>query len=214
MQKLMLFAVMLSCQPMPAHYARSVQVQHEESVSITAICIADDGSSFSAFSASGTRISSTQVLTAAHVTHQPAGQVCMWMGTQLGSESGVLLTPEHVDEARDLAVMSSLTGSFGAPDLYTIGPKPELGDTICEVSANPYHIRRCGEVQLNHDTLKGFIDSTMIAEPGNSGSPVYNARGELVGVISAMWTCRNGQMCGSYTASLDDAELQKLLGAP
>jgi len=203
-----------SCQSVtPPQHPRDVREQHYNVVAIDAICMKMDGDTveLSMFTASGVLLSSNEVLTAAHVTVTPPGADCIWNAKAIQGQA-IMIVPSHVDADRDIAIMMPVTGHFDGVQPVTLGAKPELGDTICEVAGSPYHVRRCGEVQMatagNHEA----IDSTMIVEPGNSGSGVYNERGELVGVISQMWHCGNGQICGSNTASIDDAELAKLQG--
>lgn len=208
-------ATCTGCQTAPSVvYPRDINAQHAETVAISALCVSADGHKVSMFQGSGMRLSGTQVLTAGHMAVEPEGSSCMWMGEQLNGNS-ILLMPDVVDKARDLATMRSITGKFTTEPLkVSIGATPEVGDTICEVSAIPYHIRRCGEVQLKHTDLPYYIHSTMIVEPGNSGSPVYNLRGELIGVTVALLTCGNGQICSSMTSAVDVAEIHKLMRLP
>lgn len=201
-----------SCQsvaaPVANHY--TVEDQHTQTVAITELCV-DPDSRLHIFLASGIRYTNTLVLTAAHVVEPPKDFTCMWSGSLMGADAQ-MLAPGMIDHDRDLGILQTITGRFeGDADPPIATALPVLGDTVCEVAASPYHVRRCGEVGLGHDELPHSLDTTMIVEPGNSGSPVYNNRGELVGIVSAMWQCGNGQICGSLTSEVDTDELHYLL---
>jgi hypothetical protein len=101
-------------------------------------------------------------------------------------------------EAEDLASMHPAEGSFPSFDAV-YGPPPPLGAEVCEAPAKPARKHRCGEVEPPRG---GFESSTMIVEPGNSGSGVYDAYGHLVGIAVHMTFCGNGQICGSEYAPL------------
>jgi S1-C subfamily serine protease len=149
--------------------------------------------------ATGTLIDAHRVLTAAHVT-------TAWISALL---AGATLTPilvvDHAnkkvyplelaagDVREDLALLTSEEGLPGKPVTLATA-SPHLGETVYMIGANG----TTGGVDLKTGVIARYmIERSLASEemvlgrffvnaaisPGNSGGPVFNARGELVGIM-------------------------------
>lgn len=93
--------------------------------------------------------------------------------------TATVLAKSHVT---DLALIE--IGRSGTP-YYTLGGVPAVGDPITMIGSPLGYTR----TQTQGIVSKLLGDYTMLdctGVPGNSGGPVINAKGELVGVVSAM----------------------------
>ncbi len=92
----------------------------------------------------------------------------------------------------------------GAPQYFSpisIGPKPGIGDRVCEVSAVPRTTYRCGVVQPETGP---YIGLDFMVEHGNSGSALYNSAGQLVGIVVQLVYCENQEICAGRAIPLED----------
>jgi hypothetical protein len=98
----------------------------------------------------------------------------------------------------DTARLIVTKGYEGWPHIKPLdfAPEDELvnDETVCVSVAIPSRRRRCGTV----DGIDGRqVYASYVADYGNSGAGVYDKYGRMVGVITRMVPCSNGQICGS-----------------
>lgn len=142
-------------------------------------------------------VNSTLALTALHVvrcaTKDPDTEIVRYteplkIEANLGGNWYEVLVEWQVPD-QDIAVLKTPSTNAQAA---AFGELPALGQTACAAPSYPYAALRCGMVQppIPEGTL---IDT--VVEPGNSGAGVYDASGRLVGIISQVRMCMNGQFC-------------------
>lgn len=147
---------------------------------------------------SGVLVADRLVLTAAHVV-ACEGTVSIQV-TVMATGQELTATAETIDTNSDIARLTLSEPVAATPMTY--GPRPELDDRVCLVSAVPEYTRRCGNVQSFREG-KGDVWHDAITQPGNSGGGVYDSRGRLVGIVTHYYTCRNGQFCGGAFSSFN-----------
>lgn len=98
----------------------------------------------------------------------------------------------------DLAVLRLDEPLEDAPAVNFTRP-PGVGGRVCIATASPYPTRRCGQVESLDD---GRVRHSIVVEPGNSGSGMYDRRGRLVGIVTHLRTCAGLQICGGVSTEL------------
>lgn len=179
---------------------RDPGVAFESTVRITITCATADGQALVGYG-SGVIVDDHTVLTAAHVAEDDPGMVCMRMATMVNGKS-YILAPGKILHDRDLASMHLMLDAFDPTYPAIFAKPPGYGERVCAMTAFPRFLWRCGDVQTGEDA-PGDLSHTIVVEPGNSGSGVYDTRGRLVGIITHRWSCFNGQLCGGKMATLD-----------
>jgi serine protease Do len=155
-------------------------------------------------SGSGVVIGERYVLTAGHVTQVCAGGEFEIVTVKDERYRAVV---DRVLPGADLARLK-IVGDFvieQAP-VTRVGSAPKIEEEICFHSGAPTRSIRCGRVELIESSGAGNVKHSAVVEPGNSGSPVFNKRGELIGIITHYYRCQNGQSCGGRFSSLWDRE--------
>lgn len=153
---------------------------------------------------SGVQVSPTQVVTAAHVVDcvddkaHTTGQVSdVWAFETDGT--GHPMRVDRVDELADQARLSIADDAefYRTPSLRfgAVGP----GDQACISTGGPTRDRRCGVVD---DAPDGWISFSIPVEPGNSGSPLYDRDGRLVGIVTRHRMLSTGQNTGGLAVPL------------
>lgn len=188
----LLLAACTSCATTQVTGLSSTQ-QHNQMVKIVTTC---DGSNSTG---SGVLVDGDVVITANHVVgcrllpdldlpiFVPADKIVVISDGV--SVEGVV---ERTVVLRDLArVRLSRSSKWSRPQ--RIGAPPRIGDRVCEVAAHPRGTYRCGEAQ---ESEPGHLRVSFLVEPGNSGSAIYNASGEIVGIITDRYLCPAGSGCG------------------
>lgn len=125
------------------------------------------------------------------VTNNHVIEGCEQSGLQVSLLEGD--TPASVvatDPKRDLAVLS-YGGNKLAP--LAIGGEPQLGQWVMAVG-NPIEDRDSvsfGQVS-NTSTVDGLISSSAVLGPGNSGGPLVDANGQVIGINAAVYEDARG----------------------
>lgn len=108
-----------------------------------------------------------------------------------------IATVVRSSKKHDVSLLRVPNTNYLRPRAIT-APPPEVGQWVCLVPAVPRPDRRCG--RRVHDPER--IRHTAITQPGNSGSGVYDDRGRLIGIVTHLTKCTNGQICGGIATSL------------
>lgn len=109
------------------------------------------------------------------------------------------------DRVHDLALIQ-LEGGSSLPFVQLAVTNPQPGDMVFAIGS-PYGqpgVMTSGTFSRVRPT--GDLQSDVVLKPGNSGGPLLNARGELVGVNKAILQSRRGGNTGiSFATSVADA---------
>lgn len=189
-----------------ADHTRTVLQQHRAAVKITTTCLI--GMMDSGGYGTGDVVSEHAVLTALHVVHCPPGALMnITVDTGDGVERAAYIAT--IDAKSDIALLGTSDSLADWFSPISIGPVPQFGDEICEQTAVPTKIWRCGLVQDKRPHVDGFDDSDGDIvmdgywEFGNSGSSLYNDSGHLVGVMVMLSKCQGGFQCIGFASSLE-----------
>lgn len=198
---LLVLAACSSCAAMSSHVRTPVQ-QHNAAVEIRIACLglAGDDPGLSMYHGSGVIIDGHRILTAAHVVTCHEGvmvKLTVNPGEGKEYEATVDRLVDGVDVAR-ISVKENLAEYFSP---VVIGPRPQLGDTVCTASAVPRVIWRCGLVQV--PDADGLIKLDMVVEHGQSGSALYDSKGRLVGIVVQWFPTEGGEHHGGKAEPLD-----------
>lgn len=188
-----MLAANAGCRPMPR---RDAQVAFESAVLITSSCMRRDGTFYEGYG-SGVIVDSHTILTVAHVAYDE--DICMYTALMPNQTTYVLMRGEILSDP-DLATMKSLT-PFAPTYEVAFAPMPGLGETVCVQTAYPRWAFACGERQ--YSPADGAFAMSALIEPGNSGSGVYDGNGRLVGIITHLIRCSNGQICAGRATALE-----------
>ncbi len=176
--------------PSPADIIRQ---EDEHAVQITGY-MAD----FGTYMCSGVLVSDHQVVTAAHCAD---GEAILTVKRSDGTET--IFQLEVLIPGSDLARLETVSGWFGDAPSRVNTNTVDLGERVCIAAVVPRRDHKCGEVQKL--TSDGFFHSA-ITEHGNSGGGVYDDDGNLVGIVSTLYTASNGQIIGGGVHSLAGKE--------
>lgn len=182
-----------------AHPRRNIDAQYNAAVSIDRVCITKDG--FMLSGGSGVIVDAKHVITAGHVATEKG--VCSFTATSFDGKKRVMWA-KKVMPAVDLAVLEIGVGV--SPFVTTpvdIGSYPSVGERVCALHAWPSWGRKCGEVQPYSTTPQADLVFFAVIDHGNSGSGVYDSRGRLVGIVTRLTECSNGQYCGGTASTLE-----------
>lgn len=151
---------------------------------------------------------SSYVLTARHViacggVDAPPAHVMIETATGVNLEASV----DYVDIAADVARLK-VEGVVDAPPVVLARYGPSDDSTVCVSTAVPFRSRLCDVVQREEGA--GEVRTSVVVDFGNSGSAVYNNRGELVGVVVRLVRATNGQHVGSIVDTRVTAALASI----
>ena len=152
------------------------------------------------------------ILTAAHVALGDTGAK-LSVVTQAGQELPVTLV--GYDEARDLAVLRASGSSFPALKLAASTPGVGAGVVAIGNSRGAFDGGRAGAITALNVSLDptfplNMIESSMPLAPGDSGGPVLNAAGEVVGVSTAV-SNQNGRFASYFVPVTSSSTLVRSL---
>lgn len=148
---------------------------------------------------SGVILNANSVITAAHVVDSLASGQC-WASAVTADGEVHPVTVDWLDPLRDIARLH-VQKPFKFHRKLKIAKTPELDDDLRLVSGFPTRSRRLGLVEGYFDG-SGDILWSGVTEYGNSGSGVWDRRGRLVGIVTNLYPCQNGQFCGGRFQSL------------
>jgi len=177
--------------------ARSPVQQSTGAVELTVVC-----PSGQIFIGTGVALSADRVLTAYHVVSACGGEPMAIVAEQGGGIAAIVAV-EAIAPTADVARLVALVGSELTAAPIAIGPAPSIGEPVCVAARNPYSARRCGVVEYDEGGPHG-IRHSVIVEPGNSGAGLYDRDGRLVGIVTKLYQCGNGQICGGRATGLDE----------
>ena len=152
------------------------------------------------------------ILTAAHVALGDSGAK-LSVVTQAGQELPVTLV--GYDEARDLAVLRASGSSFPALKLAASTPGVGAGVVAIGNSRGAFDGGRAGAITALNVSLDptfplNMAESSMPLAPGDSGGPVLNAAGEVVGVSTAVGN-QNGRFASYFVPVTSSSTLVQSL---
>ena len=180
-----------------AYPMRDATQQMASAVRISAAChvINPDGSTgMKSWGGSGVLVAPTVVLTAYHVV-ECSGLAFLTVHTADGQKINARVRDfaKYEDVAR-----IDLDEEAADYQPISIGPVPSTGDSLCVASAMPDKDFRCGKfIRIRKDAR---MYTSILVRPGNSGSGMYDADGKLVGIVTHLMKCPNGQYCGGLAS--------------
>lgn len=183
----MMFATCLGCmtaiRPMPVATSQ-VTGQVAAALSIRVDCVTKEQPiTVKTWVASGVALGDRHVLTAAHAV--PAVDDGCIRATMVGVFSDgkkYALRPDAVLIGDDVARLVSVS-SFDQPFTHKIG-KAKLGEVVCIVAGEPEREIKCGRAERFADFVAGDLEHGAPTVRGNSGSGLYNRRGELIAIVT------------------------------
>lgn len=180
---------------------RSIAAEHESAATVEVVCFDAEAGTLMQGGGSGVVTSKHTILTARHVASlEDALAGCVFTVTVAGGKA-VFAVPNREWKERDVSELVTVDELPYHP--VTLGPVPSPGETACVVTAIPGARRKCGDVAYYRSEPPGDVNIEVVIEPGNSGSGVYDKRGRLVGIVTHLRSCRNGQWCGGKFSSLE-----------
>lgn len=180
---------------------RSLPEQHGATVKITVDCPGEIPGVPATHFGSGVVVSADRVVTALHVSGcgrggdgEPSGldeplSIKVDPGDGVEREATREILIPSVDVARIQVAGNAPLRRWLTP--LAIGPRPALGDQVCEAAAYPRYTYRCGMVQPWRGAK---IYAEYFTEFGNSGSGVYSD-GRLVGILTTLAWCQGNHPC-------------------
>ncbi len=144
------------------------------------------------------------VITNNHVV-RPARDRQVGVKTQAGKRYEGMVTA--IDPVNDLALIK-LNTSDRLPTMPIGDPATvQMGQAVCAIGS-PYG--RAGVLTKGTLTFvrgNGDLQSALLLEPGNSGGPLLNQQGQMIGINKAIWKSRNGENSGiSFATNMTIAQ--------
>lgn len=181
------FALLTSC--ISKTYHDTIVEQYNRTASIMVVC------STGPVMGSGVVTGKDTILTAYHVVDCDGAVLVI-----VGGKTEHVGTITKFSRERDIATLNVP----GVNSVAVVGPEPIAGDRLCVSPGWPTRNRVCGEVFYEQGkTQSTKIRFGAIVQPGNSGAGVYDSHGRLVGILTVLTRCVNGQICGAGMSPLD-----------
>ena len=136
---------------------------------------------------------------------QPEGEVPRGVGSGfIISPDGYVMTNAHVvDGADEVLVTLPDKREFKAK---LIGADKRTDVAVVKIDSTGLPFVRIGDVnRLRVGDYLPFIQTDVAVNPGNSGGPLINMRGEVVGVNSQIYSRSGGYMGISFAIPIDEA---------
>lgn len=157
-----------------------IPVEYAHTVGVAALC--PEGMN----GGTGVRLDDTRVLTARHVLECGKDKKPPLLVAVRDPQGKMHVAIVKTETARDLAVLA-------VGDLPPVSPVefsvPQIGEQACATFELPELGRRCGEVWPHNPTAMDDIVISYPAEEGNSGGPLWDARGRLIGIVTDLRPC-------------------------
>ena len=146
------------------------------------------------------------VLTNAHVIDQ-GGEITVKLTDRREFRAKVLGADRQADvavlkiEGKDLPSVK-----FGNPNLTKVGePVLAIGSPFGFENSVSSGIVSAKARSLQHDSFVPFIQTDVAVNPGNSGGPLFNLRGEVIGINSQIYSKTGGFQGLSFAIPIDVA---------
>jgi S1-C subfamily serine protease len=216
--KLLPLALLAACVPPPSAAPARLRAPADrgaQTVEVQAMCVPDDPfesgvPQISGGRGSGVLIDGRYVLTAHHVID------CSYMGdvhviTETGDRRRAVVDVDLPEDDVSRLVLMEAGPGFGpvAPPAYRPTPATP-GERVCASHAVPERGETCGEVVITTDERGEDVVVTAPIEHGNSGGPVYDDSGHLVGLTTRLLTDDTGKSVGGRYVRLTPRILDKV----
>jgi serine protease Do len=154
---------------------------------------------------SGSIVSSDGLVITNHHVVRPAGGSTIGVRTISGSKyEGQVI---GVDTANDLALIKLRTQDRLPVIQMASSQTTQTGQKVCAIGSPYGHPGVLTRGTLKTVRNNGDLQSALLLEPGNSGGPLLNQRGEMIGINKAIWQSRNGVNSGiSFATNLGVAK--------
>jgi S1-C subfamily serine protease len=140
------------------------------------------------------------ILTNAHVLNGESSCDVLFNGKSSVYKAEVLLNGE--EEGLDLALLK-VNCDFSLKPLSAVSKEFQVGQDIYTMG-NPKGIGLSVSKGTVSQITPDFIQLDIVVNPGNSGGPVWNAKGEFIGIISFKYEHIDGIAFAISKAIIDD----------
>lgn len=158
---------------------------------------------------SGVRVGGSAVLTAMHVITCDEG---LPSAMKVTDASGVTRAARMVAISPADVARLEVAGLSDMSDVDVASTV--VGERLCATFAFPELGRRCGDTWPHASKAPGDVIVDFVAEKGNSGAAVWDARGRLVGILVYQRSCAGVDTPQICTAGVTSLWPRRWLAAP